>query len=184
MGQGLLVIAAAEEAAAGAEPGCSWWPRPRTGSAGSGSTACWAGSTTSSAAGRIGGAQALLGSLLSIKPVIVVKDGEVAEESKQRTRVTGPELPDGQGGGGRPAGAAGHRRRRLRRHRRGREAALPPFPAHPLLVGAARPGGRRAHRTQHGGGLLHRAGRCSASGDDRPPATNLYPWPSTTSPTN
>jgi fatty acid-binding protein DegV len=27
-----------------------------------------------------------LGSLLSIKPVIVVKDGEVAEESKQRTR--------------------------------------------------------------------------------------------------
>ena len=36
--------------------------------------------------GRIGGAQALLGSLLSIKPVIVVKDGEVAEESKQRTR--------------------------------------------------------------------------------------------------
>ena len=36
--------------------------------------------------GRIGGAQALLGSLLSIKPVIVVKEGEVAEESKQRTR--------------------------------------------------------------------------------------------------
>jgi DegV family protein with EDD domain len=36
--------------------------------------------------GRIGGAQALLGSLLSIKPVIIVKDGEVAEESKQRTR--------------------------------------------------------------------------------------------------
>jgi DegV family protein with EDD domain len=36
--------------------------------------------------GRIGGAQAMLGSLLSIKPVIVVKDGEVAEESKQRTR--------------------------------------------------------------------------------------------------
>ncbi len=27
-----------------------------------------------------------LGSLLSIKPVIMVKDGEVAEESKQRTR--------------------------------------------------------------------------------------------------
>jgi DegV family protein with EDD domain len=36
--------------------------------------------------GRIGGAQALLGSLLSIKPVIMVKDGVVAEESKQRTR--------------------------------------------------------------------------------------------------
>jgi DegV family protein with EDD domain len=36
--------------------------------------------------GRIGAAQALLGSLLSIKPVIQVRDGEVVEESKQRTR--------------------------------------------------------------------------------------------------
>lgn len=36
--------------------------------------------------GRIGGAAALLGSLLSIKPVIQVRDGVVAEESKQRTR--------------------------------------------------------------------------------------------------
>jgi DegV family protein with EDD domain len=36
--------------------------------------------------GRIGGAQALLGSLLAIKPVIEVRDGVVEEESKQRTR--------------------------------------------------------------------------------------------------
>ena len=36
--------------------------------------------------GRIGGAKALLGSLLSIKPVVTLVDGEVAEESKQRTR--------------------------------------------------------------------------------------------------
>jgi len=36
--------------------------------------------------GRIGGAQALLGSMLSIKPVIQVVDGLVEEESKQRTR--------------------------------------------------------------------------------------------------
>jgi DegV family protein with EDD domain len=36
--------------------------------------------------GRIGGARALVGSLLNIKPVIQLKDGEVAEESKQRTR--------------------------------------------------------------------------------------------------
>jgi len=36
--------------------------------------------------GRIGGAAALVGSLLSIKPVVQVKDGVVAEESKQRTR--------------------------------------------------------------------------------------------------
>jgi DegV family protein with EDD domain len=36
--------------------------------------------------GRIGGARALLGSLLSIKPVVTLIDGEVQEESKQRTR--------------------------------------------------------------------------------------------------
>jgi DegV family protein with EDD domain len=36
--------------------------------------------------GRIGGARALLGSLLSIKPVVAMVDGRVAEESKQRTR--------------------------------------------------------------------------------------------------
>jgi DegV family protein with EDD domain len=36
--------------------------------------------------GRIGGAQAFLGSLLSIKPVIQIKDGVVEQESKQRTR--------------------------------------------------------------------------------------------------
>lgn len=36
--------------------------------------------------GRIGGAAALLGSLLSVKPVIQVKDGVVEQESRQRTR--------------------------------------------------------------------------------------------------
>jgi DegV family protein with EDD domain len=36
--------------------------------------------------GRIGGAAALLGSILAIKPVIVVRDGVVEQESKQRTR--------------------------------------------------------------------------------------------------
>jgi DegV family protein with EDD domain len=36
--------------------------------------------------GRIGGARAMLGSLLNIKPVIEVRDGVVEEESKQRTR--------------------------------------------------------------------------------------------------
>jgi DegV family protein with EDD domain len=36
--------------------------------------------------GRIGGAQALLGSLLSVKPVIQVQEGVVEQESKQRTR--------------------------------------------------------------------------------------------------
>ena len=36
--------------------------------------------------GRIGGARALLGSMLSIKPVVALVDGVVEEESKQRTR--------------------------------------------------------------------------------------------------
>jgi DegV family protein with EDD domain len=36
--------------------------------------------------GRIGGAQAMLGSMLSIKPVIEVRDGVVAESGKVRTR--------------------------------------------------------------------------------------------------
>jgi DegV family protein with EDD domain len=36
--------------------------------------------------GRIGGAAALVGSLLSIKPVIQVRDGIVQQESRQRTR--------------------------------------------------------------------------------------------------
>jgi len=36
--------------------------------------------------GRIGGARALLGSMLSIKPVVTLVDGVVAEETKQRTR--------------------------------------------------------------------------------------------------
>jgi DegV family protein with EDD domain len=36
--------------------------------------------------GRIGGAKALAGSLLSIKPIIEVRNGKVEEESKQRTR--------------------------------------------------------------------------------------------------
>ena len=36
--------------------------------------------------GRIGGAQALLGSMLSIKPLIEVRDGKVEEAGKVRTR--------------------------------------------------------------------------------------------------
>lgn len=36
--------------------------------------------------GRIGGAQAFVGSVLSIKPVIEVRDGKVEPESRQRTR--------------------------------------------------------------------------------------------------
>ena len=36
--------------------------------------------------GRIGGAQALVGSMLSIKPIIEIAEGKVEQESRQRTR--------------------------------------------------------------------------------------------------
>lgn len=85
MGQGLVVLAAAEAAAAGK---------------GADDIVTLAGEVERRThvygvigtldhlqrGGRIGAARALLGSMLSIKPVIQVKDGIVAEESKQRTR--------------------------------------------------------------------------------------------------
>ncbi len=85
MGQGLLVIAAAEDAAAGAgldELVANTEERI-------GRTRIYGvigGLEHLQRGGRIGGARALLGSLLNIKPVVQLKDGEVAEESKQRTR--------------------------------------------------------------------------------------------------
>ena len=36
--------------------------------------------------GRVSGVQAMLGSMLSIKPIVQVLDGKVIEEGKQRTR--------------------------------------------------------------------------------------------------
>ena len=85
MGQGLLAIAAAEEAAAGkglddlVAATDDRIPRTRI-------YGVLGGLEHLQRGGRIGGARALLGSLLNIKPVIQLKDGEVAEESKQRTR--------------------------------------------------------------------------------------------------
>jgi DegV family protein with EDD domain len=85
MGQGLLVIAAAEDAANGTgleEIVAATKDRI-------GRTRLYGvlgGLEHLQRGGRIGGARALLGSLLNIKPVIQLKDGEVAEESKQRTR--------------------------------------------------------------------------------------------------
>jgi DegV family protein with EDD domain len=85
MGQGLLVIAAAEDAAAGmglddlVDATQDRIPRTRI-------YGVIGGLEHLQRGGRIGGARALVGSLLNIKPVIQLKDGEVAEESKQRTR--------------------------------------------------------------------------------------------------
>jgi DegV family protein with EDD domain len=85
MGQGLLVLAAAEAARAGAdvETIVTQTQRDirRTRVLGVVGTL-----EHLQKGGRIGGAAALVGSLLSIKPVIEVRDGKVAEESKQRTR--------------------------------------------------------------------------------------------------
>ena len=85
MGQGLLVIAAAEDAAAGlglddlVDKTKDRIGRTRI-------YGVIGGLEHLQRGGRIGGARALVGSLLNIKPVIQLKDGEVAEESKQRTR--------------------------------------------------------------------------------------------------
>jgi DegV family protein with EDD domain len=85
MGQGLLVLAAAEDAAAGrAVDEVAAATEDRIGRVRV--YGVLGGLEHLQRGGRIGGAQALLGSLLNIKPVIQVKDGEVAEESKQRTR--------------------------------------------------------------------------------------------------
>ena len=85
MGQGLLTIAAAEDAAAGmglddlVDATKERIGRTRI-------YGVIGGLEHLQRGGRIGGARALVGSLLNIKPVIQLKDGEVAEESKQRTR--------------------------------------------------------------------------------------------------
>jgi DegV family protein with EDD domain len=85
MGQGLLAIAAAEDAAAGTNIddiiAATEDRIPRTRIYG-----VLGGLEHLQRLGRIGSARALLGSVLNIKPVIQLKDGEVAEESKQRTR--------------------------------------------------------------------------------------------------
>jgi DegV family protein with EDD domain len=85
MGQGLLVVAAAEDAAGGA--GLDQLTADTEDRIGRTHVyGVLGGLEHLQRGGRIGGARALVGSLLNIKPVIQLKDGEVAEESKQRTR--------------------------------------------------------------------------------------------------
>ncbi len=85
MGQGLMAVAAAEAAASGASlsevVAVAEGMISRTKVFGAVDTL-----EHLEKGGRIGGARALLGSLLSIKPVVQVVDGMVGEESKQRTR--------------------------------------------------------------------------------------------------
>jgi DegV family protein with EDD domain len=85
MGQGLLAITAADAAAGGAALGevhaLTAAAVPRTRVYGTLATL-----DHLVRGGRVGKARALLGSMLSIKPVIEVRNGIVDEESKQRTR--------------------------------------------------------------------------------------------------
>ena len=76
--------------------------------------------------GRIGAAQALLGGMLSIKPVIEVRDGAVAEAGKVRTRSKSLQLlADKVAAAKSPAAGVRVRRAGARRRRAGRAAARP-----------------------------------------------------------
>lgn len=85
LGEGLVVVEAAERAAAGAAidevAGAAEAAAGRIKVYGAIDTL-----DNLKKGGRIGGAAALVGSLLAIKPVIEVRAGVVEEESKQRTR--------------------------------------------------------------------------------------------------
>ena len=159
MGQGLLCLAAAELAAQGAaldevvdavedrSPGAP------------GSTASWARWTTSSAAGGSAGPRPCSGSLLSIKPVIQVRDGVVEEESKQRTRARALDYLVGKCLADAPLerlavcdGAADDVDAVVVRARRARTV-------HPLVVVGPRAGGRHPRRTRHHRHLLSAGAR-------------------------
>jgi len=85
LGEGLVVLAAAELAATGATIGdvvaAATSARDRLSVYGAIDTL-----ENLRKGGRIGGAAAALGTVLSIKPVIEVRDGVVEQESRQRTR--------------------------------------------------------------------------------------------------
>ncbi len=85
MGEGLVVLAAAEAARAGATidevVAAAMSAKARLSVFGAIDTL-----ENLRKGGRIGGAAATLGALLSIKPVIEVRDGVVEQESRQRTR--------------------------------------------------------------------------------------------------
>jgi len=85
MGEGLVALAAAEAAKAGADLGgvvnAAESAKSRLSVYGAIDTL-----ENLRKGGRIGGAAALLGTMLSIKPVIEVRDGAVEQESRQRTR--------------------------------------------------------------------------------------------------
>lgn len=106
LGQGLLVIAAARDAEAGkgldqvADAVMAAVPRVKL-------YGVLDTLENLKKGGRIGGAQALLGSMLSIKPVIEIRDGVVEQESKQRTRGRSLQYLAGKAVGAAKAGQIG-----------------------------------------------------------------------------
>jgi DegV family protein with EDD domain len=85
MGQGMIAVAAARAAAAGS----SLADVTTTARSLVDRTQVWGALDTLEnlrKGGRIGGAKAMLASVLSIKPIIEVRDGKVEEGGKQRTR--------------------------------------------------------------------------------------------------
>ena len=85
MGQGIIALAAARLAASGA----SMTEVADAVRSLAGRTKVWGALDTLDnlkKGGRIGGAKAMLASVLSIKPIIEVRDGKVEEGGKQRTR--------------------------------------------------------------------------------------------------
>ena len=72
--------------------------------------------------GRIGGAQAMLGALLSIKPIIDISTGEVQQEGQAPHPHQGAQAPGGQG---RSRRSGGEPRRHARRRTRSRTVPRP-----------------------------------------------------------
>ena len=98
--------------------------------------------------GRIGGARALLGSLLSIKPVVSLVDGVVEEESKQRTRARSLQYLAGKirdGPAAQPGGRVPTARPPTSTTFLGLIDGIPTD--HPARGRPARSGGRHAHRS-------------------------------------
>ena len=91
--------------------------------------------------GRIGGAQALLGSLLSIKPIVDISTGKVEEAGKARTRKKALEVLRDK------VAEAGADRAPLRHPRAGAGGRRGARPARPALPPRRDP--RRAHRPGH-----------------------------------
>ena len=86
LGQGLLALTAGAMAAVGPVRGRDRRQRSSGAVASGGCTSCSTRSSTSSAAAGSARAQAAIGSVLSVKPIITIEDGVVETVDRPRTR--------------------------------------------------------------------------------------------------